>query len=672
MSKRTKRGAVLALVVVSALVLAILGVGLLFLIMQLGGGQELQHATDAGNLNVAKQVLKRPGVQLSTGQEANHFADSDDPQTNEVNLLTYNNLVAQAFLISSNANALGTANALAHNQQMIGVVKGVAQRLNDKLSDASNFDSHFKDIAGNHAMRMFESTSNTVQHVGNQHETSFMARGNASNVFITNNQILPGAASISPLTTTGQDGRTYIAGYKRLATAGPESLWAVPLRPSLAPHLVSKRNFLEDQPRDELPNFVPPNSFRSAGLAMDQVASKQSTRAVSHSIVGSLDSIFPAQVKRGVIVVDNTGTLDGTQVPSGFDIWQDKLMDPNFVEVMGPTANGGLVADQSSGNSPTLSDINNFVNANYSALQSGDPGAQANLASMLSNAGIDSWGPFPSNPNANASNSNFIDFVKNNGVTRCSNGSPSHSASPTTMTSSGGDPCNLENFSNLYGEPTSPGTSGTTISNLMAVEKYHMDICRERATGSECADIVAEGINTGLKKYATNDCGLTQVREGTLQELLTQTRSTGIVNQLRAYMRQMAPESTNQQLNSILGSTVAFNKMSYIYCNPSTKQLVLSTQAPPWQIADTTNPSLNIPDGNAETYRRADNPFKLDGVTNCDGECGYPHPWDCPLDSQANGQDTAIWTPSSGFQNILGVIKFINQATGGGRFCCPC
>ena len=131
MSRRTRKGAVLALVIVTALVLAILGVGLIFFIMQLGGGQELQHATDAGNLNVAKQVLRRPGTALLSGDELNIFGDTDDPDTSEVNLLTFNKVVAEAFLINANAQALGTANAQTHNQQMISLVKNISQRLNN-------------------------------------------------------------------------------------------------------------------------------------------------------------------------------------------------------------------------------------------------------------------------------------------------------------------------------------------------------------------------------------------------------------------------------------------------------------------------------------------------------------------------------------------------------------
>jgi len=662
-------------------VLVILGFGLLFLIMQLGGGQELQHATDAGNLNVAKQVLRHPGTRLTNGDELNHFGDSDDPDTGEVNLLTFNKLVAQTYLVTANAQALGTAQANSHAHQMLTLLKGVSNRLNNELISSSNFDGHFGNVAQNHAMRMFEANSNPVFHVGTEHAISLMARGAATNVYVKSNQILGGGPDLDDSNTvqvSGQPGdRRYLKGYTQLAAFSGESLWGVPLRPGLPPHLVSQKNFNNDQPRGPIPNFVPPNAYRSAGRATDRTASAQATRALAMSLVGSLDSQFAGDIRRGVIVVDNTGSLNGVQYGGGFDIWQDKLMSPNWVEVMGPNSSTGLIADQSGG-SPSLGDIKGFVANNYNALISGDATAQSQLANMLSNAGIDSWGNFTNNPNALASDLGFINFVNNSNVSKCTNGSTTHSqgAPPaTTMTSDGGQPCNLDKFINTFGQPGDPGANGNPVNNLMAVEKFHLDICAERASGQECATITANANNTGLKKYDRNDCGLTRIREGTLRELLQQTTaspngSNGIVPQLMTYMRQMKPGTNALEMNAVLDSTVAFNRVSYIYLNPSTNSVVLSTSLPPWPLPDLNIPGLNLPDGNPENYTTG--AFTLDNITNCSGECGYPHPWDCPLDSQATGQDTATWTPSSGFRNILGVIKLRNRANGGGQFCCPC
>lgn len=664
MSRRSKKGALLGLVVFCALILVVLGFGLLFLIMQLGGGQELQHATDAGNLNVAKQVLRHPGVVLQAGDEQNHFGDSDDDQTGEVNLLTINKLVAQTFLVSANAQALGTPQAQTHAGEMMDLLEGVSSRLNTELINSSNFDSHFGTVAQNHAMRMFEAGTNPVLHMGTEHAVSLMVRGEPTNVFLDSNQILAGAPTLDnansvKVNSNPADHRRFLKGYTQLAAEGSETLWGVPLRPGQPPHLVSQTKFNQDQTRGPIPDFVPPNAYRSAGRATDKTASLSDTRALSMSLVGSLATQFSGDIRRGVIIVDNTGSLNGVSFAGGFDIWQDKLMSPNYVEVLGPNANTGLIADQSGGGG-TLGSVKAYVSSNYAALVAGDPTAQSGLANALSSAGIDSYGSFGSNPTSLSQNISFINFVNSSSVTPCNN----------YNTGSGRQPCNLQKFVATYGEPGSPGTTGTPVNNLMAVEKYHVDICAERASGSECATINASAANTGLKYYTHGDCGLTMIRTGKLGELISQTSSSAIIPQMVTYMHQMKPGASTLEINGVFGSDVAFNKVSYIYLDPVSGSLTLTQSVPPWPLPNLSTPGVNLPDGTPQNYNSGI--FDLNGITNCSGECGYPHPWDCPGDSQGTGLDSAVWTPSSGFRNILGVLKLRNKANGGGQFCCPC
>ncbi len=664
-----KRGAVLGLVVVSALVLAILGVGFIFLIMQLGGGQELQHATDSGNLNVAKQVLRHPGIKLDPNNpdEKNIFGDTIDPETNEVNLLYYNRLVAQALLIQNNANVLKTSASSAHSSQMMDLVNGIAGRLNDQLVSPGNFDKHFHDTAQNHAMRMFEAMANSVSHVGQNHEVSHMARGAATNVHIADNQILRAGSNpipaINDFTVPGPNGKLYLVGYKQLTVNNNKTLWGVPLRPSQPPHLVADKNFVSNQPRGPIPLFVPPNSFKSAGLTKDQRASNLNTRALSSSIVGSLQKTWQASIPRGVIIVDNKGAFCGSVTTGKFDIWTDKLMDPNYIEVLGPTSATGLISDSSNG---ALQDVKSFVDSNYNALIGGDTAAQNQLANKLGNAGIDSWGDYPSDPNGNSKNKQFIEDIKSWIVTRCNN----------KNTKATNDLCNLGKFMSLYNENSGGGTSHQDC-NLMAVEKYHVDLCTVRATGADCAEVRSQNAYSGLKAYPiTGNCGLTKTRIGTLAELMGQTNvAQEVSQQLTTYMYQINPEAPDiqAQIANVFNSPVLFDKISYIYRNPNNNTLVLSTQLPPWPLPDLSIPGTNLPDGpeppKTPIYTRA---FSMDPLTNCDGECGYPHPWDCPMGSLADGMDWAEWQPSSGFKNILGVLKFRNRASGGGTFCCPC
>lgn len=233
-----------------------------------------------------------------------------------------------------------------------------------------------------------------------------------------------------------QMANSYLVGYKQLTVNGGNSLWGVPLRPTQPPHLVSDKNFVTNQPRGPIPQFVPPNSFKSAGLTKDQKASNMSTRALSSSIVGSLKKVWQAQIPRGVIVVDNKGAFCGSVTKGDFDIWVDKLLDPNYIEVLGPSAADALITATTL--TVPLQNIKDFVDANYEALKKMEISRQETiLAARLANAGLDSWASFPSNPTANANNPDFIKFIHDNSATRCTNG-----ASPVA-TSASSLKCNL-------------------------------------------------------------------------------------------------------------------------------------------------------------------------------------------------------------------------------------
>ncbi len=54
-----------------------------------------------------------------------------------------------------------------------------------------------------------------------------------------------------------------------------------------------------------------------------------------------------------------------------------------------------------------------------------------------------------------------------------------------------------------------------------------------------------------------------------------------------------------------------------------------------------------------------------------DGDVGFD---DAPFSKCPNkplGVDRAIWTPSSGYQNLLGVLEFENDLSGSGQWCAP-
>ncbi len=107
MKRRNFKGGALILSTVCSLVLAIFGLGLFYLSRLMGGGVEVSNAVDAGNLNLAKVIVRYPGVDL-TAEEMVEFGDCLDLQTGQVNLLTINDVVLHTLQVAADAELSAT------------------------------------------------------------------------------------------------------------------------------------------------------------------------------------------------------------------------------------------------------------------------------------------------------------------------------------------------------------------------------------------------------------------------------------------------------------------------------------------------------------------------------------------------------------------------------------
>lgn len=668
MNKRRDQGATLALIVVLAFVVVIIGVGFFFYSKIIGGGKELQHATDSGNLNVAKEVLRRPGVALTPGNEANEFGNLIDPVTNEVNLLTFNRLVGKAVIVAINADAEGTNQARTNAAACLDMVEGpsgIGNRLMTKISTHDQISSFFDALSTSNSTRMLQhnNVNSQISAVGQETAVSYMARGAASNAYLAANQIPAGtsfslaAPTIVNKTVNGTP-RTYLAGYVPLAT-GLTSVtpMAVPVRPGEQPHLVALDDFQAPGNLNtplaggaDGPSRVPPNTFRSAGETSENNQTGSNVRMRSCAIVGALNVDFPASLPRGFVVVDNTGSLafDGN-IGGGNDIFKNQLMPPNFVDLATLPDGTPVLSD----NGTPIEDIQGLLNQNP---------APANLDAQLLAKGalIDS----PSNMTVNQ-----LKQLKNRPVSNCT--------TSNTLSGAGAvDPqCqnHLQDMANTY-NTTSP-SSNVNDSNLMAVEQFKCFILKVRAgfamDGGGCGTADAPDECTGLKSYNHSaqhclPCNFGGV--GTLQGLLSQANGGVLVNDLRVRMLQIKPNADDGEINSVLNSSVPFGQVSYIYMNAA-GSLVLDSSYPSLYPVPALVPG-SLPDGNTQPYTSGN--FNLNGTTVNVPSCeGYPNPWDCPA-VPAEGEDRVDWTPSSGFRNLLGVIRFKNCAHGGGNWCCPC
>ncbi len=118
-------------------------------------------------------------------------------------------------------------------------------------------------------------------------------------------------------------------------------------------------------------------------------------------------------------------------------------------------------------------------------------------------------------------------------------------------------------------------------------------------------------------------------------------------------------------------------------------KLVMQAAPPPWMVAgsraDGTTPSIRggcgtpypvkyrlvntaTGDGKAGSGSAADDYPSVDYDENTDG--GFPgYAWKSAPNIQC--MDQAIWTPSTGFNNLLGELSFSNSCLSGGTFCQP-
>ena len=106
---RRKRAASMVLVVAFILALAVIIVAAIALINLLGGGQQMQRATDAGNLSLARSVLIKVAVPIPSSGDAVQFngvTDHTAGANGVVNLRDINRLIAQSMIVNFNAHKI--------------------------------------------------------------------------------------------------------------------------------------------------------------------------------------------------------------------------------------------------------------------------------------------------------------------------------------------------------------------------------------------------------------------------------------------------------------------------------------------------------------------------------------------------------------------------------------
>ena len=729
MTHRKRDGATLALVIILAFVLII--VGGCFFVWQLliGGGKELQHATDSGNLNVAKQALITPDVTVPSGTSALTGTDLriefDGLLTSDhkVNLLNFNRLVAKAVLVQLNAKAEGTSLAAANAAQLTRAVYELGSQLQSNLVASSQMRSKFESISNANSVRMLQhptdtAATNAVSHRDSEYATSFMARNKASNVFINANQLPGGDISILDDDLISKDvggsSKKFLIGYKGLSSSsglnGVPTTWAVPLRPGEQPHLVSVDDFTANQSTPaNLPATTIPNSFRSGGSAAF-IRTGTDVQLRSCAVVGVLEQVFPFQMPGGTIIVDNAGMNISAQTfdDPGSSIFAEpgKMMQPAGVEIFTLKLNSGKFSDGTSehkymchtvdGSKPSLKIISQANSPQDGPVSGGDPADTARLfpsgdvptgedlfamkmhGQQRYKSQFDMRNTIMGTTNAPQAVGQTVGGVATQitpGETICNNKSFEGGGGAANPADCGNSSALAKLFNGDVGDP--PGGSQSSYTNLMKLEQYILAIKAGFGGDAGCALVPGLGpvggcgntfFGSGMKHVF--DGADLPFQPGTFQQILDDTDGNQFKSDLLTRIQQIAPGKDG---SSIFGQELPYNKILFIHRDGNGNVVMDENKPSTLQYtytADQENrpviaPPLNIPDGNSPPVGRK--PLRVSGrwVEGFMWECGG---------GQGSGTSASIskWYPSSGKGGLLGILRFSNcPEANGDDWCCP-
>lgn len=162
-TKHRRRGSTLALIAACTIILVVIGVAFIFYTLIMGGGKELQNASDAGVLNVAKVAMIRPGINLDgTAGSGSITLDENSPQGNEK--LQFVRCINNSTSGKAAPIALGNINRVWGQVFMMGVN---AQAMKFEGSAVMDADGTFKstkniDRAYNGALELNNALAKTL------------------------------------------------------------------------------------------------------------------------------------------------------------------------------------------------------------------------------------------------------------------------------------------------------------------------------------------------------------------------------------------------------------------------------------------------------------------------------------------------------------------------------
>lgn len=214
-------------------------------------------------------------------------------------------------------------------------------------------------------------------------------------------------------------------------------------------------------------------------------------------------------------------------------------------------------------------------------------------------------------------------------------------------------------------------------STLIAAEAVNAQVIRAFVSDVENPNISVPAEPTGIRILANGRLGLNFVpgpnrgwgviasKPASILQLLryigedvndySQKADGRLLDELHKRVRQIGA-FTNEEIDSVLDNTLLdLGETAYIYVDPSSGKLLASKCLPPGYVG-----SMD-PDGNPESFNSVPYPTLGTIINPANGLEHMYSDWTAPFSDTA--QESAKWTPSSGFNNLLGVLEFQDRMT---------
>lgn len=710
MKLNRRRGATLGLVAVCVFVIILLAVGFFILAKIIGGEREVANATDAGVLIVARNAMSPTivGVDFSSvGANASDFIGLDEQITGlgttggRASMQNINRIIAQAILVGLNAQHIDTAEAASNAQTVANTAKQVATQLRTKLYNSSTLNGHFTNVAHDNNTKMWQ--GNKVNLVGNI-ESSFMRPGYSTNVYFHSGLKTPASPpgnitnqnTGAVTSTTGSS--PYMAGYVNwnipVGNGQSVDIAGIPIFPQTQPHLVDVGEFDGALTDPVGGNYLPPNAFKATSQAAES-ASGGLGGSLACAIVGVLEKDFTASIPRGYVRINN-GEDANTQNPpladpvvdGTNDIFNNELWPPSNINV----GNNGTNSVFSTSDAATQAWIDYNADTTGTVAQPSIAGffVVISTGTGVRAATLDDLVDNTNHPliSSTPGLTSFIECDADNGWNQAG-----CLFDPTGLVLG-----SLPNAASVaYGRSNVTNPAAQNPNGYTNIEYMKADLLQQRANGAKCATVNPPAQPSGMKKFNINGCYNTPThnqnfgQNGTPKDYLDQI-SDGGANACANNIIQVIADRMTQAHHDISYADVAAALDSSSHQLALGQTLVLYSPGPglvtmqPIPAGTYFRPAptgLTDNDGRSSTQViPCENTYRIDTkiINSTDGagsgpscgvgDAGY-HAAPFMDNDPVTAVDRATWTPSSGYQNLLGDLNFENTANNGGTFCKP-